>query len=174
MFRARNGFLALALLVSGSGCSSCNVEVHGPGLTVERAEVVKGITTELTGLELAPQEVRCPGSGEKIHTSSKSFICTAVVDGVEIPYTMTIDILAGRVHGKFDRTPVRVSRLERILAEKQKQPEGQPTITCPGPAIRFSDPAEDFECELVLGGQHARLLVHWKDKEGNLDMKPAG
>jgi hypothetical protein len=170
MFRFGAFFLAIVLL--GPGCTNCTFEAHGPGLWANRAEITSGIKRQMATLELEPQEVRCPGAGEKIHTTSTDFTCTAIVDGVEVPYTVTIDVLHSKADGKFVRTPVRTSRLERVLAEQQKQPGGLPVVTCPGPAIRFSDPAQDFECEVVLGAQRAQMVVHWENTDGRYVTRP--
>jgi len=169
MCRSLSAFVFLVV----AGCSDCEFKLTGPSITANRAEIERALSNAVKQkFDLVASQVRCPGSGAKITTTTGSFTCIVVVDDVEVPYGVTVDVKNQSANWKPEKTVVSNAELEALVASKQKQSDREPTVTCPGPKVRLSDPEQDIQCEVVVGEARGGLLVHWKNTTGDFIMTP--
>ena len=163
MSSARLG-LALFLMLSCSACSfHCGV---GPHRAMIEQQIADGMHKKLG---IKPSKVSCPGIGEHAELGKGPFTCTAFIEELEVPYTVT---LAPEIPWRSDATFILTSTLEQKGAEAVKRADSAAVVTCPAhPRLRVATPGDEIECAVKWGQVNGWVLFRVTDAQGSITIR---
>jgi len=166
--------VGLAIALAVAGCSSA---AKGPATTADAAS--RGVDThDIEQLLVAKQKAQSPDFDVRdpscpariIVAEGETFQCTVVVEGVIVPYRVTLrDVNENSKTAGYDLRPAKaILSIPKLVDALQRNSPGS-RIDCGPERVKVLDPGATFDCSVTSaqgGAQTVTLRVN--DIDGNV------